>query len=750
VAAVTLGMAGFGTLIVSPSPASAAAPAQGTASVVAPLPGDKAASPNFYSASATCPAVGQCVMVGSYYDTSSKPWGLIETQSGTTWTDTQAPEPLGAGSGSFQEAYLGDQCGFATTCSAVSCPSPGSCVAVGFYKDASGHFFAMIDTLANNSWTSVQAPEPTSNRGTGSDQLANLYSVSCLSSTSCIAVGHYENTAGREQALIDVLSGTQWTAVEAPVPGDAGTATKQFSSLTELSCASATSCVAVGQYQDGSGFSNGFIETLSGTSWSAITTPLPGNSGTDGDANLNAQPFAVACPSASSCQLVGAYNTHTAAVYPFIDTLSGTQWTSTPITLPHDANSSAPNSRLEDLSCPTVTMCVGVGSYQNGAARNEGLVATLTGTTWSMATGPLPNDADGGSNLFGLLAHVDCPTSTWCLASGSYRPKSSANGVAMLSTFSGGQWAAVPTPLPSDAAGGGAAFSQGISVACASPVACAMSGTYENDPGATSQGFLDAYTGPQGYWLAASDGGIFTFGNLAFYGSTGGIVLNKPIVGMASTPDGQGYWLVASDGGIFAFGDAVFWGSVPGVLKAGQVLNRPIVGMASTPDGKGYWVVASDGGIFTFGDAVFHGSTGAIALNKPIVGMAATPDGMGYWLVASDGGIFTEGDAQFYGSTGALRLNKPIVGMAADPNGDGYWLVASDGGIFTFGGAVFYGSTGNIVLNKPIVGMASTPSGHGYWLVATDGGVFSEGDALFYGSTGALTLNKPIVGMATG
>ena len=32
--------------------------------------------------------------------------------------------------------------------------------------------------------------------------------------------------------------------------------------------------------------------------------------------------------------------------------------------------------------------------------------------------------------------------------------------------------------------------------------------------------------------------------------------LNKPVVGMASTPDGAGYWLVAADGGIFAFGDA--------------------------------------------------------------------------------------------------------------------------------------------------------------------------------------------------
>ncbi len=81
------------------------------------------------------------------------------------------------------------------------------------------------------------------------------------------------------------------------------------------------------------------------------------------------------------------------------------------------------------------------------------------------------------------------------------------------------------------------------------------------------------------------------------------MTLNKPIVGMATTGDGKGYWLVASDGGIFSFGDALFYGST-----GAMTLNKPIVGMATTGDGKGYWLVASDGGIFSFGDAVFYGA----------------------------------------------------------------------------------------------------------------------------------------------
>jgi hypothetical protein len=241
--------------------------------------------------------------------------------------------------------------------------------------------------------------------------------------------------------------------------------------------------------------------------------------------------------------------------------------------------------------------------------------------------------------------------------------------------------------------------------------------------------------------VAADDGFVHVFGRPGL-----------PPVPCGCVPPTQGYWLVASDGGIFPFGLAIdhSYGSTGNIR-----LNQPILGMAATATNNGYWLVASDGGIFPFGDAVQHsyGSTGNIRLNQPIVGMARTGSGNGYWLVASDGGIFPFGDAvqHSYGSTGGMRLNKPIVEMAATVSGNGYWLVASDGGIFPFGDAAqhSYGSTGGIALNKPIVGMARTKDGNGYWLVASDGGIFPFGpSAGGWGSTGSLTLNQPIVGMA--
>jgi hypothetical protein len=43
-----------------------------------------------------------------------------------------------------------------------------------------------------------------------------------------------------------------------------------------------------------------------------------------------------------------------------------------------------------------------------------------------------------------------------------------------------------------------------------------------------------------GYWLVARDGGIFSGGDAAFFGSTGAIHLNRPIVGVAPTPSSNG------------------------------------------------------------------------------------------------------------------------------------------------------------------------------------------------------------------
>ena len=208
--------------------------------------------------------------------------------------------------------------------------------------------------------------------------------------------------------------------------------------------------------------------------------------------------------------------------------------------------------------------------------------------------------------------------------------------------------------------------------------------------------------------MTASDGGVFNYGNLPFCGSTGNLLLTKPVVGIAVTPDGGGYWLVASDGGVFAFGDAAFHGSAGNIA-----LTKPIVGMAVTPDGGGYWLVASDGG--------------RVRLRRrrlPRLGREhrahQTRGGHGRhprrWRVLARGvrrrACSPTATPPSTARRGNIRLTKPMVGMAVDARTGGYWLVASDGGVFAYD-SPFLGSAGNLRLVKPVVGMMATKSGSG-------------------------------------
>jgi len=61
---------------------------------------------------------------------------------------------------------------------------------------------------------------------------------------------------------------------------------------------------------------------------------------------------------------------------------------------------------------------------------------------------------------------------------------------------------------------------------------------------------------------------VFSF-DAPFMGSTGGISLARPVVGMEASPYGLGYRFVASDGGIFTFGYSQFFGSAVSPLAIG-------------------------------------------------------------------------------------------------------------------------------------------------------------------------------------
>jgi hypothetical protein len=257
-----------------------------------------------------------------------------------------------------------------------------------------------------------------------------------------------------------------------------------------------------------------------------------------------------------------------------------------------------------------------------------------------------------------------------------------------------------------------------------------------------------------GYWLVGSDGGIFTFGSAQFYGSTGSLHLQRPVVGIVPTADRAGYWLDASDGGVFAYGDTQFYGSIPGLglHPAGSglpnSLNAPIVGMVPSNDDSGYFMVASDGGVFAFGDAHFAGSCPGIG-GCAGSAVAVMPDasGNGYWLVTTTGNVYTFGDAPNFGAPG----HGTVTSAVATPDGKGYWVLLSDGEVFPYGDAANLGSPSSANFNgfDPASAIFATSDGAGYWVSSALGAVYPFGDAPNDGGMSGTHLNGSIIA-ATG
>ncbi len=226
------------------------------------------------------------------------------------------------------------------------------------------------------------------------------------------------------------------------------------------------------------------------------------------------------------------------------------------------------------------------------------------------------------------------------------------------------------------------------------------------------------------------------------------------MVGISPTANKAGYWLVASDGGIFAFGNAGYYGSIPGagLAPAGSrlphSLNAPIVGMVPSSDGGGYFMVASDGGVFAFGDARFEGSCpGMGGCSGAAVAVVPDATGNGYWLVTQTGNVYGFGDARFYGAPG--NQGSPATSAVRTADGGGYWILLADGGVYAYGDAVGRGGpVGAVGGFNPASAIFSDADGAGYWVASAAGAVFPYGDAPNDGSMAGSHLNGSIIAAA--
>jgi len=449
------------TAAATPAPTTpAAAPAQapnppgitGWAAAEAPLPAGTYSNPVAWVNSTACPSASSCVAAGSYTDSSGSSQGLLLTGSGTSWTATEAPAPANAAT-SLPDVSL----------DSIACASASSCVAVGRYADSSGSYQGVLLTGSGTSWTATEAPLPAGGYG------VYLTSVTCPSPSSCVAAGYYNDSSG-EQGLLLTGSGTSWTATKAPAP--AGATADPSTMVNWVTCPSASSCVAVGSYADSAGNVQGLLLTGSGTSWTATEAPLP--SGDQTPAGLDS----AACASPSSCVAVGSYDDSSGNVQGLLLTGSGTSWTATEAPLPAGARDD-PNTLsvyVRAVTCVSVSSCVAVGNYADDAGDGYGLLLTGSGTSWTATEAPLPAGADPVADLDSVV----CPSASSCVAVGAYSD-TGGDGHGLVLTGSGTSWTATEAPLPANAGADPNPY-QG-SVTCPSTSSCLVAGQYVDSSG---------------------------------------------------------------------------------------------------------------------------------------------------------------------------------------------------------------------------------------------------------------------------
>lgn len=316
-------------------------------------------------ASISCPSTTACATTGSIaFGSSAAPRALALKYNGTTWLLTEE--------GSYERSWISfDSMTRPKTLHSVSCPSTQKCVAVGGLVDDTGTRRTQVATLSGGSWTAAAGPVPSGATESG------LYGVSCTSFSSCWAVGAFTDSSGVQRQLVVKWDGTSWSIHSSPTPGDA-----DASILTSIDCSSASACLAVGSYareEEGEEESAQipFAMTFNGSSWSHTEVPLP----PEAPASLLA---GVSCATNTSCVAVGAQQDAFGHEVGLAAKWNGSAWS---LSSMPSLEGEAPHL-LTGVSCATTSYCIAVGSSDGLDVENKPLGMTWNGTSWSQVELP--------------------------------------------------------------------------------------------------------------------------------------------------------------------------------------------------------------------------------------------------------------------------------------------------------------------------------------------------------------------------
>ncbi len=296
----------------------------------------------------------------------------------------------------------------AASLTSVSCTSTTRCIAVGDHGART-----LAEAWNGTRWRILTTPTFKS---------GSLTSVSCTSAARCIAVGHHG-----ARTLAEAWNGTSWQTLHTRSPAR--------SSLTSVSCTAATQCMAVGGHDVHDGLPVGlyygltFAEAWNGIHWRVLPTPEVGLGSTS---TLQS----VSCSRAFRCMAVGGSSKNQgAAGFPsFAEAWNGTSWR-----LVTTANPRTGFRWLNGVSCTSAAHCMAVGNSST-IEQNLGtgpFAETWNGNTWHLLKVPGPRSLVDGRGLSG----VSCPLASRCVATGSYFSNLNLGSIHTLAeTWNGTRW----------------------------------------------------------------------------------------------------------------------------------------------------------------------------------------------------------------------------------------------------------------------------------------------------------------------
>jgi len=386
----------------------------------------------------SCTSTSGCAAVGSYTNSAGVELSLAEAWNGKSWSIQPTPQPAG----SIGSDLLG-----------VSCTSATACTAVGAYGSSAGTTLRLAEDWNGKSWSIQTTPQPAG--ATASE----FRGVSCTPGIVCVAVGIYESSGGATLALAEAWNGKSWS-----VQASANPAGSLSSGFLGVSCASASTCTAVGSYDNSAREGLTLAEAWNGKTWSVQATPNP--AGFTGSGFL-----AVSCAPASVCVATGSY-THGADSIdmPLVEARNGTSWS-----IQASANPvGAAISDLLGVSCTSASSCTAAGIYENSVGTTLTLAEGWNGERWNIETTPNPVGAGSGE-----FTAVSCVSASVCVAVGWYIKGAGTTDLTLAEAWNGTTWNIETTPNQA-----GASESNLFGVSCTSASACVAVGDYVNGVGA--------------------------------------------------------------------------------------------------------------------------------------------------------------------------------------------------------------------------------------------------------------------------